>query len=187
MRRCLIVAVLLGLAVPAWGQTLIRVKSADGKVVCEVTIPAGGAYDITHPVGPEPLPPPTPVPVPPIQPPVVPPNPPVVVGKIVHVVVIRDDTPGAMSGAQQAVLRDAALRQQLQSKGVFWHVFDVNSVEVQQKPPTGKGYAKWLNNGNLPQALNLAAPCVFYLDAKGALVKGIPLPETSAGVLAPIQ
>jgi hypothetical protein len=172
--RRLALALLL-LAAPAWAQTVVRVKDNAGNVVCELTIPAGGGVEVIHP-GPGPNPPPPPPP---------PPNPAPNAGPVKHLVVIRDDTPGAMSGPQLASLRDPQVRAAVAQRGWAWHVFDVNSAEVQQpKAQGGKGYVKWLNNPNFAPAPNLKVPCIFLLDNDGRPARAFPLPADSAGFIA---
>jgi hypothetical protein len=172
MTRRLALTLLL-LAAPAWGQTTVRVKDSAGNVVCELTIPAGGGVEVIHPgpgPGPNP-PPPNPQPPPPSP---QPPN----AGPVKHLVVIRDDTPGAMTGPQLASLRDAQVRAAVAQRGWAWHVFDVNSVEVQKpRAAGGLGYLKFVQQVG-------AAPCVLLLDAQGKLARGYPLPVDSAALVA---
>jgi hypothetical protein len=178
-----VAVLLLVLFAPAWaaGQTVVRVKDNAGNVVCELTIPAGGGVEVIHPgpgPGPAPNPGPTPPPSPPNPPPVPPSPQPPNVGPIKHLVVIRDDTPGAMSGAQLAALRDQAVRAAVAQRGWAWHVFDVNSVEVQKpRAQGGLGYLKFVQQVG-------AAPCVLLLDAQGKLARGYPLPVDSAALVA---
>jgi hypothetical protein len=190
MKRLALVLLLLW---PLTGdaQQLVRVRDADGKVVAELTVAAGASVEVLPP-GPGPQPNPRPLPdiVPnpapnpnptPVNPPAPPPQPAPNVGPVKHVVVVRDDTPGVMTAAQQAALRDPALRAQLLAKGLSWHVFDIGSVEVQQKPPAGLGYAKWFAGPP-----NLKAPALLLLDAQGKLVRGVPLPADAAGLIAAV-
>jgi hypothetical protein len=183
--------VCLLLAGPLFGQTVVRIKDDRGNVVAELTIPANGGVEVIHPGPVNPLPnpvPPNPVPpqpLPPNPPPPLPPAP--VVGTAKHVVVVRDDTPGVMTAAQAAALRDPALRAEVSRRKLFWHVFDVASAEVQSPPPAGKGYAKWLASGKEAQP-GVRTTGLFLLDAQGRLVvPGVPLPADAASILAAIK
>jgi hypothetical protein len=168
---------LLFAAAPLFGQTVVRIKDDQGRTLIEFTV-ATGSVEVTHPgpVNPPPGPPPPPVNPPPVNPPNV--------GPVKHFIIVRDDRPGAMSAGQLAALRDPQLRAAVAARGWAWHVFEVSSVEVQQPPPTGKGYSRWLNNGNLTQAPNLTAPCVLFLDAQGKLVRGVPMAADTASIVA---
>lgn len=196
MRRYLTLALLLAVPWPALAQTTVRIKDANGKVVVELFVAAPGSVEVLPgPPGPgpapQPEPPPNPVPPPnPLPPPApvppVPPNPAPVAGPVLHVVIISDTTAGAMTPAQFAALSDSALRVQLKAKKLEYHNFDVKSAAVQQLPPTGLNYKKWLAGGaNAVPGVGTTA--LLLLDAKGRLAKGMPLPADAASILAAVN
>lgn len=180
--RFLAAVLLATVAASAAAQTIVRIRDAAGQVIAELTVAAGSSVEVLNgPPGPRPLPP---GPVPPIPPaPPLPPAP-APATAVKHVIVIRSDQPGAMSPGQLALLADPALQAQLRQRGLSWHVFEVNSAEVQRRPPAGLGYAKWLGDPALAAGPNLQAPCLLLIDNAGKLARGLPLPADAAGLLA---
>jgi hypothetical protein len=202
VRRLLTLALLIGLPWPAFCQTTVRILDGKGNVVCELTVPTPGSVQVLPGPGPQPvppipppIPPPNPAPPAPVPPPAPLPPPPVT-GPAAHVIIIRDDAPGVMSAAQAAALRDRALRDAIEALGLKWHVYAVDSNEVQLMPGTkdkngkdlgGHGYSIWLPGGPKAQP-GVKTTGLFVTDNKGLLVRpGIPLPQDSAGILAAVK